>query len=57
MDFKIDVSVKDTDLFKDIIQLMAIFRDDVRVPEVVKAEFDNKLDEIMKKYSGEDETT
>ena len=46
----VEVSVKDTNLFTEIVQLMGKFRDDIRVPDSVKREFDIELKKIMDKY-------
>lgn len=46
----VDISIKDTDLFTDICQLMKKFYDDIRLPADIKREFEIELKKIINKY-------
>lgn len=47
----VEVSVKDTDLFSCVIELIKDFTQDNRVPDYVRTEYHLKMNELYEKHS------
>lgn len=47
--FKIEVSIKDTELFKDVLDITKEFLDDENVPKDIKQKYERKIESVMDK--------
>lgn len=52
---EVEVSVKDTDLFSNVIELVKDFTYDKRVPDDIRTEYYLKMNELYEKYSNEEQ--
>lgn len=48
---EVEVSVKDTDLFSSVIELIKDFTQDKRVPDHIRVEYYLKMNELYEKHS------
>ena len=51
----VEVSVKDTDLFSCVTELVKDFTQDKRVPDYIRAEYYLKMNELYEKYSNKEQ--